>query len=107
MIVEYNLTNPYLAGTYDGWCQNWQEGSTNGQGCTLATPSVLAYLLMKALLIGLGKSFFVNLTEMACWEHCEADTLCLQGVFEAGVDTAHSQCWLGLTQMKENHSLGS
>eukprot|EP00966_Prymnesium_polylepis_P311112 7187759-Prymnesium_polylepis.1 len=58
LIVEYNLTNPNLAGVYDGWCQDWKEGSSNGTGT--------------------GKSFWTNVTESECWSYCEADSDCLQ-----------------------------
>ena len=57
MIVEYNLTNPFLQGVTDGWCDAWREGSTNGTG--------------------LGNSFWsaVGVTEGQCWAHCWMPTV--------------------------------
>jgi len=79
MVVEYELVNPLLQGTFDGWCQDWKEGSSAG--------------------VGLGKSFFVNLTETRCWSRCNDDPVCHQAVYEGGATTAEGQCFLGLTQL--------
>ena len=82
MVVEYNLTDPYLKGVYNGWCADWREGSSNGTG--------------------LGKSFWTNLTEEACWGHCAADDRCMQAVYEGTTDLANSQCWTGLNMMPKD-----
>ena len=76
MIVEYELTNPYIAGVFDGYCENWQEGSSND-----------------------SDSHWEDLTETECWEHCNADTICYQAVFE--VKLGQTQCWIGLNKMTE------
>ena len=76
MIVEYELTNPYVNGIFDGYCQNWQEGSSNN-----------------------FDSHWENLTENECWDHCNADPLCFQAVFE--VKSEQTQCWIGLNKMTE------
>ena len=55
IIVEYELTSPYLDGVFLGWCTNWNQGATNG-----------------------SDSFWVHLTEQECWDHCNADDLCFQ-----------------------------
>ena len=81
MVVEYELSSPNIHGTFPGWCLNWMEGSTNGTG--------------------LNKSFWVNLSEAACWDHCNADSKCQQAIYEEGADEIHSQCWLGLNVMPD------
>jgi len=80
MVVEYNLTTPYLHGAFGGWCENWQEGSSNGTG--------------------VDRSFWTNLTKDTCWAHCTADPACGQAVYEAGTDITSSQCWIGLNKME-------
>ena len=77
MIVEYELGNPYLEGVYDGWCRDWNEGSSN------------------------GTSHWINLEEEECWDHCIADTACFQAVFEVGKDLADNKCWIGLNKMTD------
>jgi hypothetical protein len=81
MITEYNLTSPWLQGDFDGWCQDWAEGSSSGTG--------------------LGKSFWVDLTKDECWGHCDDDEACNQAVFEAATATAKAQCWIGVNQMTD------
>ena len=75
MIVEYNLTSPYLAGgEYQGWCDQWQHGSD------------------------FGDSFWINLSKDECWSHCEDDSSCYQAVYEVGEDDGR-QCWIGTNKM--------
>lgn len=71
MIVEYKLQNPLLQGEFEGWCQNWKEGSIPER---------------------------VNLSKSECWNYCNTDVNCRQAVFEFS-GTTGSQCWLGINQM--------
>jgi len=76
MRVEYILESPYLPqGEYDGWCKDWEQGSTTDQG-----------------------SFWVDLSKQECWNHCLNDAGCYQAVFEVG-DNGKTQCWIGLSKM--------
>ena len=60
MIVEYELSNPYVQGVTEGWCLNWNQGSDQDP----------------------GDSFWINLTEEECWKHCNDDFSCFQvGLF--------------------------
>lgn len=79
VIAEYDISNPYLQGTHRGWCHDWKQGSSDG-----------------------SDSFWINLTEQECWNHCNNDPLCFQAVYEdvfEGEET--SQCWIGLNKMVE------
>ena len=60
MIVEYELSNPYVQGVTEGWCSNWNQGSDQDP----------------------GDSFWIDLTEEECWKHCNEDFSCFQvGLF--------------------------
>ena len=76
IIVEYELSSPYLRGEYAGWCPNWRGGSSTG-----------------------GRSFFAGVTREQCWDRCRLDSGCQQAVWEGGNDVARPQCWLGLNSM--------
>ena len=80
MIVEYNLTNPYIHGIFPGTCNNWEEGSSNG--------------------IGKNSSTWLGLTEQECWNLCDADEICFQANYEAR-EGRLSICWLGLNKMTD------
>ena len=56
MIVEYELSNPYVQGIAEGWCSNWNQGSDQDP----------------------GDSFWIDLTEEECWKHCNDDFSCFQ-----------------------------
>ena len=56
MIVEYELSNPYVQGITEGWCSNWNQGSDQDP----------------------GDSFWIDLTEEECWKHCNDDFSCFQ-----------------------------
>jgi hypothetical protein len=75
MIIKYELTNPYLDGVFDGWCSDWEQGSENGD------------------------SFWGNLWEEECWDHCKKDSSCFQAVYESEPDG--TQRWIGLNKMTE------
>ena len=76
MIVEYNLSSPFLQGVYKGWCANWKQiPYPSGSNST---------------------SFWVNLTQQACWDHCIADSNCSQAVYESN---GIGQCWTGANKM--------
>ena len=51
--------SPFLSGEYEGWCSQWQEGSSQ------------------------GASHWVDLEREDCWLHCDLDTACFQAVYEA------------------------
>ena len=74
--VEYQLTSPYLAGEYAGWCSDWAQGSDSGD------------------------SFWVELSKAECWQHCEDDLSCWQAVYEEDWDGGR-QCWTGTHKMTE------
>ena len=56
MIVEYELSNPYVQGISEGWCSNWNQGSDQDP----------------------GDSSWIDLTEEQCWQHCNEDFSCFQ-----------------------------
>ena len=62
IIVEYKLMNPYLQGVFKGWCSQWEQGSD------------------------FGDSFWINLSEDECWDHCKNDSSCFQAVFEGWME---------------------
>ena len=79
LIVEYELTSPYLSGEYDGWCSDWQEGSSD------------------------GVSHWVDLDMEDCWLHCQLDSACFQAVYEVRNDNSShpTRCWIGLNKMTD------
>ena len=79
MTVEYDLTSPFLSGEYDGWCSNWQEGSSQGD------------------------SHWVDLEKEDCWLHCDQDLACFQAVYEVRQDNSShpKRGWTGLNKMTE------
>ena len=81
MIVEYELSNPYVQGVTEGWCSNWKQGSNQD-----------------------FDSFWIDLEEDECWKHCYDDISCFQAVYEVGQDDGKSQCWTGLNKMTEKPS---
>ena len=77
MIVEYELRDPFLPeGEYDGWCQDWLQGSLSGD------------------------SFWIDLEKEECWQHCREDSSCYQAVYEVGRDSG-TQCWIGTNKMTD------
>ena len=79
LTVEYDLTNPFLSGEYDGWCRDWQEGSSH------------------------NVSHWVDLDKEDCWRHCDRDPVCFQAVYEVLSDNSShpTRCWIGLNKMTE------
>ena len=77
MIVEYDLKDPYLEGEYDGWCSDWNEGSTENDHTS-----------------------WVDLSKEECWLHCEVDGSCYQAVHELR-DDGGTTCWIGMNKMTE------
>ena len=76
LMVEYDLTSPFLSGQWEGWCSHWQEGSSQ------------------------GASHWEDLEQEDCWLHCDLDPVCFQAVYEVRSDNS-SQCWTGLNKMTE------
>ena len=79
LVVEYQLTSPYLSGEYEGWCSDWQEGASQ------------------------GASHWVDLEQDDCWLHCDLDPACFQAVYEVRSDNSSHprRCWIGLNKMTE------
>lgn len=78
MVVDYELSSPFLQGVTPGWCSNWTQ---------IPYPPG-----------GSNSSFWVNLTEPQCWSHCDADSRCKQAVYESN---AGGQCWTGSNVMTQ------
>ena len=81
MLVNYQLSNPWLQGEYEGWCSDWNEGSGQGKG--------------------LNHSYWVNGSQQECWAHCDVDDACHQAVYQRGTQGV-AQCWTGLNRMPAN-----
>ena len=70
IVVEYILESPYLQGIHEGWCPNWQQGSSS------------------------GSAFYNSATRSECFAYCDADASCEQAVHENSTQYG-LQCWLG------------
>ena len=76
LVVEYELTSPYISGEFEGWCKQWQEGSDTGD------------------------THWVDIPKEECWQRCEDDLSCWQAVYEVGKE-GETKCWTGLNKMTE------